>query len=171
MGRKRAAVSPESKSYEAITVMTSRMHTPHTTCPSCHEEVFLDELVGGRCPLCGYSLDEDEGACSEYEETLERSDLGWMIFHYFVFKRFYQQGANPLQIMQLLSRYEELCQSNPFEAGVMQFSLEVPMTRLDGLLPKKCSKCGRIFFRGGKKVISGDMSSLEIPKVFLCPSC
>jgi hypothetical protein len=151
--------------------MTSRMHTPHTTCPSCHEEVFLDELVGGRCPLCGYSLDEEDGISSEFEEALERSDLGWMIFQYFVFKRFYQQGANPIQIMQLLSRYEEICHYNPFEMGKMQFSLEVPMTLLDRLLPKKCSKCGRIFFKGGKKVIFGDLTHLNYPCEFICSCC
>jgi predicted nucleic acid-binding Zn ribbon protein len=95
------------------------MHTPHTTCPSCHEEVFLDELVGGRCPLCGYSLDEDDGTCSEYEETLERSDLGWMILQFFIFRRFCSEGANPLQVMQVLSRYEELAQCNPADAEKM----------------------------------------------------
>jgi len=47
----------------------------------------------------GYSLDEDDGTCSEYEELLERSDLGWMIFQIFVYKRFCSRGANPLHVM------------------------------------------------------------------------
>ena len=161
----------KNKRYEASINMTSRMHTPHTTCPSCHEEVFLDELVGGRCPLCGYSLDEDDGACSEYEETLERSDLGWMIFQFYVFKRFCNEGANPLQVMQILSRYEELTQCNPADAEKMQFSLEVPMSRWERLLPKRCSKCGRIFLSGGKAAISGDISSPEHQRTYTCPSC
>ena len=151
--------------------MTSRMHTPHTTCPGCHEEVFLDELVGGRCPLCGYSLDEDDGTCSEYEETLERSDLGWMIFQFYVFKRFCNEGASPLQVMQILSRYEELTQCNPADAEKMQFSLEVPMSRWERLLPKRCAKCGRIFLSGGKVMMSGDLLSPEHKRTYTCPSC
>ncbi|SAI87509.1 hypothetical protein MBBA_0631 [Methanoculleus bourgensis] len=165
-----ARVFGESKWYEA-NIMTSRMHTPHTTCPSCHEEVFLDELVGGRCPLCGYSLDEDDGTCSEYEETLERSDLGWMIFQFFVFKRFCNEGANPLHVMQVISRYEELLQSDPADAEKMRFTLEVPMRRWERLLPKRCSKCGRIFISGGKAMISGDLSSPEYPREYTCPAC
>ena len=151
--------------------MTSRMHTPHTTCPGCHEEVFLDELVGGHCPLCGYSLDDDDGTCSEYEETIERSDLGWMVFQYYVFKRFCGEGATPLQVMQILSRYEEACQCNPLEAEKMQFTLEVPMRRLERLLPKRCEKCGRIFFRGGRAVISGDLASPNYRRFHICSSC
>ena len=42
--------------------MTSRMQSPHTTCPGCQEEVFLDELVGGKCPLCGCSLEDFDEA-------------------------------------------------------------------------------------------------------------
>lgn len=151
--------------------MTSRMHSPHTTCPSCHEVVYLDELVGGRCPLCGYSLDEDADACSEFDEMLERSDLGWMIFHYFMFKRFERMGVNPLQIMQLLSEYEDGCNCNPAEMGKVRFELEVPMTVLDRLMPKKCSKCGKLFVRGGKKIISGDLTRPEYPRQFLCRNC
>jgi DNA-directed RNA polymerase subunit RPC12/RpoP len=156
---------------EASIVMTSRMHTPHTTCPSCHEEVFLDELVGGRCPLCGYSLDEDDGMCSEYEETLERSDLGWMIFQFFVFKWFCTEGASPLQVRRILTRYEDLAQCNPDDAEMMEFALEVSMSRWERLLPKRCSRCGRIFLSGGKAVISGDFSSPECLREYICPSC
>ncbi|NLM30431.1 MAG: hypothetical protein GX216_08420 [Methanomicrobiales archaeon] len=151
--------------------MTSRMHTPHTTCPGCHEEVFLDELVGGRCPLCGYSLDEDDGTCSEYEEILERSDLGWMIVQFFVFKRFCSEGANPIHVMQVLSRYEELLQIDPADAEKMKFALEVPLRRRERLLPKRCSKCGRLFVAGGKAVISGDISSPEYTRRYTCPDC
>ncbi|RXE57202.1 hypothetical protein ABH15_03555 [Methanoculleus taiwanensis] len=151
--------------------MSSRMHTPHTTCPSCHEEVFLDELVGGRCPLCGYSLDEDEGVCGEFDETLERADLGWMIFNYFLFRRFDSLGVNPLQIMQLLSRYEDVCNCNPAAMGRLQFELEVPMNLFDRLRPKKCSRCGRLFVMGGKKVIAGDLSEPVFPTTYICRNC
>jgi hypothetical protein len=73
--------------------------------------------------------------------------------------------------MQVLSRYEELTQCNPADAETMQFTLEVPMSRLERLLPKRCAKCGRIFFSGGKAVISGDILSPDHPKTYICPSC
>ena len=33
--------------------MAPRINARHITCPGCQEEVFMEELVGGRCPLCG----------------------------------------------------------------------------------------------------------------------
>ena len=75
--------------------MTSRMQSPHTTCPGCQEEVFLDELVGGKCPLCGCSLEDFDEAFGEYEGILDRSDLSWLIFNYFVFKKFVDLGCPP----------------------------------------------------------------------------
>lgn len=168
--RNRARIFGEIKRYEGK-IMTSRMHAPHTTCPSCHEEVYLDELVGGCCPLCGYSLDEDDGTCSEYEEIFERSDLGWMIFQFFIFKRFCNEGANPLHVMQTISRYENLAHCNPADAEKMHFALEVPMSRWERLLPKRCSRCGKIFILGGKAMISGDLSSPEIVREYTCSSC
>ena len=74
--------------------MTSRMHAPHTTCPGCQEEVFLDELVGGKCPLCGCSLEDFDESIGEYEGILDRSDLSWLIFNYFVFKKFVESRGS-----------------------------------------------------------------------------
>ena len=84
--------------------MTSRMHAPHTTCPGCREEVYLDELVRGRCPLCGCTLEDFDSQESELEDFIERSDLPWLVFNYFLFKRFLEIGASPLQIMHSLQR-------------------------------------------------------------------
>jgi len=33
--------------YKTLNTMTSRMHAPHTTCPGCREEVYLDRLIDG----------------------------------------------------------------------------------------------------------------------------
>jgi hypothetical protein len=57
------------------------MQSPHTTCPGCQEEVFLDELVAGKCPLCGCSLEDFDETFGEYERILDRSDLSWLIFN------------------------------------------------------------------------------------------
>ena len=102
--------------------MTSRMHAPHTTCPGCQEEVFLDELVGGKCPLCGCSLEDFEESIGEYDGILDRSDLSWLIFNYFVFKKFVDLGVPPSQIMDFLSSYEENTEK-PREDGQKRSSL------------------------------------------------
>ena len=93
--------------------MTSRMQSPHTTCPGCQEEVFLDELVGGKCPLCGCSLEEFDESFGEYEGILDRSDLSWLIFNYFVFKKFVDLGVPPHQIMEFVAAYEQNAEKPP----------------------------------------------------------
>ncbi|HPA08569.1 MAG TPA: hypothetical protein PLW73_08805, partial [Methanoregulaceae archaeon] len=82
--------------------MTSRMHAPHTTCPGCREEVYLEELVKGRCPLCGCEFEEFDTQDTEIEDYVDRSDLPWLVFNYFLFKRFLEIGASPVQIMQFV---------------------------------------------------------------------
>jgi hypothetical protein len=151
--------------------MTSRINARHTTCPGCQEEVFLDELVGGRCPLCGCALEEEDTTCEEFEEGLDRSDLAWIIFHYFIFKKFDDMGVSPLQIMQLISNLVE-SSAYDFRGGQKScFELEVPMGRWDRIKPKRCSRCGGRFFRGGKKIISGDLSRPSHGILFTCPNC
>jgi hypothetical protein len=147
------------------------MHAPHTTCPGCQEEVFLDELVGGKCPLCGCSLEDFEESIGEYDGILDRSDLSWLIFNYFVFKKFADLGVPPSQIMDLLSTYEQNAEKPREEWTKSDFSLELPMGMLDALRPKKCAKCNRLFFRGGKKEIHGDMRSTKVYTRYFCDRC
>lgn len=146
------------------------MHAPHTTCPCCREEVYLDELVRGRCPLCGCSLEEFEEP-PEAEEIIDRCDLSWLVFNYFIFKRFIELGASPVSIMRMVSAYEEYCIKSPGLECDFSFELELPYTRKDWILVKKCEKCGRHFFRGGKKMVSGDLSHPGFSVSYLCPRC
>jgi hypothetical protein len=151
--------------------MTSRMHAPHTTCPGCHEEVFLDELVSGKCPLCGCSLEEFEEAFGEFEGVIERSDLSWLIFNYFVFKQFVDLGVPPQQIMGFVSSYEENADKPVAEWTKTDFSLEIPMGRWDRVRPKRCVKCGRWYVSGGKKAIEGDMRRPKLAVTYTCDRC
>lgn len=151
--------------------MTSRMHAPHTTCPSCQEEVFLDELVGGKCPLCGCSLEDFEESIGEYDGILDRSDLSWLIFNYFVFKKFVDLGVPPSQIMDFLSSYEENAEKPREEWTKTDFSLELPMGILDTIRPKRCVKCNRLFIGGGRKQITGDMRSTLVRIQYVCNRC
>lgn len=151
--------------------MSSRMHAPHTTCPGCQEEVFLDELVGGKCPLCGCSLEEFDEEVGEYEGILDRSDLSWLIFNYFVFKKFVDLGVPPSQIMEFVTSYEQNADKPAEEWTKTDFSLEMPMGVLDRIRPKRCAKCHRHFVFGGKKQICGDMRHTAVQIQYLCDRC
>ena len=149
----------------------TRMHAPHTTCPGCREEVYLEELVRGCCPLCGCTLgdfDEDE---NQMEELIERSDLPWLVFSYFLFKRFLEIGASPIQIMQLVAT----CNDQDLEGTGLKpdtrFMLEVPMTRFDLVRPKRCAKCRKLFVTGGRKMVTGDLATPGLQYQYHCTSC
>ena len=49
--------------------------------------VYLDD-VRGRCPLCGCTLEDFDSQESEIQDFIERSNLPWLVFNYFLFKRF-----------------------------------------------------------------------------------
>jgi len=138
--------------------MTSRTHAAHTTCPGCQEEVYLDELVKGRCPLCGCTLEDMEEVESEVEELLDRGDFSWLIFNYFLFKQFTDLGASPLKVMQLVSLYEDSCMTDSVTRPDTRFELEITPGRFDHLVPRRCDRCGKLFLRGGKKILSGDLA-------------
>jgi len=151
--------------------MTSRMQSPHTTCPGCQEEVFLDELVGGKCPLCGCSLEDFDESFGEYEGILDRSDLSWLIFNYFVFKKFVDLGVPPHQIMEFVKTYEQNADTPPEEWTKTDFALEIPMNIWDQIMPKYCVKCKKLFFRGGKKSIRGDIRRTHLTVLYTCDQC
>lgn len=152
--------------------MTSRTRAHHTICPYCNEEVYLEELVGGKCPLCGGTLEDPEEECLDVDDDgIERSDLSWLICHYFLFKKMDELGANPLQIMEMISRLDR---EGAFEEGGedrISFELEVPFGRLERFLPKRCGCCGRSFVRGGKKVLSGESGQPGYAVSYRCPLC
>lgn len=151
--------------------MTSRMQSPHTTCPGCQEEVFLDELVGGKCPLCGCTLEDFEESFGDYEGILDRSDLSWLIFNYFVFKKFVDLGVPPHQIMDLVAAYGQNSDKPSEEWDRTGFVLEIPMKALDRIRPKYCAKCHHWFLRGGRKQIRGDMRKTDLSVEYVCDRC
>ena len=102
---------------------------------------------------------------------LDRSDLSWLIFNYFVFKKFVDLGVPPHQIMEFVSIYEQNVEKPPEEWEKTGFVLEIPMKALGRILPKRCSKCNRWFFRGGKKQIRGDMRKTALAVEYICDRC
>ncbi|MCQ8894816.1 MAG: hypothetical protein NQU46_09380 [Methanolinea sp.] len=138
--------------------MTYKTHAAHTTCPGCQEEVYLDELVKGRCPLCGCTLEDLEDVESDVEELIDRADFSWLILNYFIFKTLTDLGASPLKVMQLVSLYEDACMRDGRSKPDTRFELEISPGRFDTFIPRRCDRCGRVFFRGGRRILSGDLS-------------
>ena len=144
--------------------MTSRIHAPRTRCPGCQEEVYLEELVEGRCPLCGISVDEiaEEGS---FGDGIDRSDIALLMAQYFFFRKLDRLGAGPGQILQVITSLPE-----PGE-GEGSFSLEIPVGRFEVFFPKRCNECGRLFFRTGKKMVTGDLEHPDLSIFFVCRRC
>ncbi len=147
------------------------MHAPHTTCPGCREEVYLDELVRGRCPLCGCTLEDFEAQEGELEDFIERSDLPWLVFNYFLFKRFLEIGASPLQIMQ--TRCSVQRPGPPGQRAEAGYPLRHGSAdeATDRIRPKRCAKCGKIFFGKGRKVAAGDLAAPGLEYLYYCKGC
>lgn len=149
--------------------MTSRTRAHHTTCPFCNEEVYLEELVGGKCPLCGSPLEDMDDECLEIDDGLERSDLSWLICHYFLFKKLDDLGANPLHVMEAIEKYELKRETR--EGERFTFEIEVPYTPREHIIPKRCADCGRLFFKGGKKVFTWNAEKPIDTVIYRCPVC
>ena len=94
---------------------------------AARKKFFLMSCVGGKCPLCGCSLEDFEESIGEYDGILDRSDLSWLIFNYFVFKKFVDLGVPPSQIMEFVSSYEQNADKPAEEWTKTEFSLELPM--------------------------------------------
>ncbi len=151
--------------------MAPRINARHITCPGCQEEVFMEELVGGRCPLCGCELDGSEESCEGFEELLDRSDLTWLVYQYFLFRKFEAMGASPLQTLNLISRCDDPSAVGPSYPEGSPYSLEISLTLRDRILPKRCSRCRKIFLRGGRKLVTGDLGHTAQDISYICPSC
>ncbi|MDD4253840.1 MAG: hypothetical protein PHP59_00490 [Methanofollis sp.] len=151
--------------------MTSRTRAHHTICPYCNEEVYLEELIGGKCPLCGGTLEDPEDDIEVDEDGIERSDLSWLICHYFLFKKLDELGANPLQIMQVIQKFDEEDIFGEDATATTSFEVEVPFRRLERIIPRRCTSCGKLFVKGGKKVIAGDAGRPGFTVAYHCPHC
>jgi hypothetical protein len=45
------------------------------------------------------------------------------------------------------------------------------MGHWDQIKPKRCAKCHKLFFRGGKKLITGDMRHTKVHVQYVCDLC
>ena len=73
--------------------------------------------------------------------------------------------------MDFISSYEENAEKPREEWTKTEFSLELPMGIPDRIRPKRCAKCNRLFVRGGRKQIIGDMRSTLVHIQYVCNRC
>jgi len=143
------------------------------TCPGCKEEIFLEELVSGRCPLCGCSLDDVENPDEDFDEILSRDDFSYLLFEYFVFSKLDKLGADPVRIQQMLSEYEDIVDTDDADkdnADNGNARITLPLRIRERVLPRHCQKCNHFFMRGGSKVAEcTEENGLSV--YYLCPSC
>ncbi|MCP1714771.1 hypothetical protein J2T58_000616 [Methanocalculus alkaliphilus] len=153
--------------------MGYRTHARHTTCPGCREEVYIEELVGGDCPLCGSSVGDVDASEEEiqFDDSIERSELSWLVLQYFLFRKFQEYGAHPLQVYRLLSRIDEEGECPAVPGENTRFALDADLSRMERILPKRCSTCRRVIFFGGAKKIIGDLVHGDMTIRFLCSDC
>ncbi|HJJ99075.1 MAG TPA: hypothetical protein O0X23_02535 [Methanocorpusculum sp.] len=141
-------------------------------CPSCFEEMAKEELVGNKCPLCGYRLapedideaiaeTDDEELAWMFTQNLQRTLLSWLM----------DLGAAPLAAYQIASRVCE--QENiPVKSGkTTAFSLTARMTAEEKAAEKQCRVCGKTFTAGGQKIVSGDLFEPEPSVEYICNEC
>ena len=147
------------------------MQSPHTTCPGCQEEVFLDELVGGKCPLCGCSLEDFDESFGEYEGILDRSDLSWLIFNYFVFKKFVDLGVSSPPDHGVCCNLRTECGETSRRVDKNGVHTRNPYEPVGSDQTQALLKVQKIIFPGRKKTIRGDMRNTHLTSEYLCDWC
>jgi hypothetical protein len=151
--------------------MTSRIYSPRTRCPGCREEVYLEELVEGCCPLCGSSFDEIELQRAVFEELPARSEMSWMVFQFFLYRRLEALGAEPGAVLELVSRLEESMNGDGEEHSTEPFEIELPTPITHRIIPKKCSRCGRLYMLGGRRLAICNLKTPVVSTGYCCPDC
>ncbi|MDV0444133.1 hypothetical protein [Methanorbis rubei] len=161
-----------SKGKEDSALSLSEMKLRRIFCPGCLEEMAKEELVGNKCPLCGYRLapedldeeineDSDEELVWMLTQNLQRSLLEWLM----------DMGAAPLAAYRIASRVCER-EDIPTKSGkTTAFTFTARMSPEEKVQEKRCRICGKTFTSEGKKVISGDLFDPEPTVEYFCSGC
>jgi len=159
-------------------------------CRGCGEEVFGEELISGRCPLCGFQLADDapqypepiivqaeQGSSEEedaepYGEVLGEflgdlfSGLERSMFITHLARDIHGTTGVPLNICKRIAR-------QVVDEERSHFQYQVQPSWRDQMALKRCSACGHRHFRVGTKVVSGSVvdgvGEYEIS--YRCPRC
>lgn len=143
------------------------------TCPGCLEEMARAELVGKKCPLCGYSLtDQELGEESVYQENDE--ELTWMLIQNLqrtIMDWLTDLGAPPMTAYKISYRVCCLDVAPEHSDTTTAFAFSAKMTPEERQGEKLCKRCGRTFVTGGRKIVSGDLFEPETETTYYCEEC
>jgi rRNA maturation protein Nop10 len=167
-------------------------------CPGCKEETFEDELVMGKCPLCGIKIKEPKDVTTggspdadsfitcvpDYDEMPFDMDSASMVDRMY---DFFGDVFSDVERMLLISciAYDisqntglELKQARKVARDVVdqdqaEFEFNVKPEWYEEFKIKKCAKCNHYHLKVGKKVIKGwikdDDADYDI--VYVCRRC
>jgi rRNA maturation protein Nop10 len=166
-------------------------------CPGCGEETFEDELIAGKCPLCGAKIKEpveqpSGGSSNDPFITCvpDYDEMPFDMANSSVVDRMYDFFGDMFTVLErslLISRiaYDisqntglELKQARKVARDVVdqdqaEFEFKVQPEWYDEFKIKKCAKCGRKHLMVGKKVLKGwikdDDADYEIE--YICRHC
>ena len=134
-------------------------------CLNCCERISREELIDGRCPMCGWRQDERSPKVEEIDPSL------LILFWQFV-RRIEDLLANQASTDSTRRAEGIMLVKNPSERKPLH-SFDLVTTRLDKIKIKKCHYCGRYHFRVGNKLLQvqklGAKSTYR--KFYACPKC
>lgn len=165
-------------------------------CPGCGEETFEEELIMGKCPLCGTKItDATPEASSSLSEPFIRctSDYEEMPFDMMgvsvrdmindIFGDIFSGVERTLLISYMAYDISqntglELKQARSVARQVVDqdeaaFEYDITPAWYDEFKIKKCAKCGRIHFMVGKKKLKGKIEDGigEYDVEYICRRC
>lgn len=141
-------------------------------CPGCLEEMAKEELIGDKCPLCGFHLAPDD-IDEEITET-EDEELVWMLtqnLQRVILTWLMELGAAPLAAYRIASRVFEQESTPRKSSRITAFSFSARMTPEEKSAEKHCRMCGKTFVAGGRKFVSGDLFEPEPSVEYFCDEC
>jgi hypothetical protein len=134
-------------------------------CRNCCERINGEELIDGRCPICGWRHDEHSSKMLDIDPGL------LMLFCQFV-RRIEDSLANQASIDSSWRTEGRMLFKNPADRKPLH-SFNLVTTRLDKIKIKKCHYCRRYHLKVGNKLLqvqkSGSKSTYR--KLYVCPKC
>jgi hypothetical protein len=142
-------------------------------CPGCYEEMAREELIGTRCPLCGYRFAQDELE-EEFDAEESDEDLSWVLTQNLqrtLIDWLMEFGASPLTAYSISQKICCLESVPETKCRDTSFSFQAKMTPEEKTAEKVCAKCGGAFVSGGSKIVSGDLFDPEPVAAYYCGNC
>ena len=165
-------------------------------CPTCNEETFEEELIAGKCPMCGARIAEpgspraaDSPApfikcVTDYDETAV--DLGGAPVRDIIEDIFEDIFSNVERTLLISYMAYDISQNTGLEIKQARnvarqvvdldeaaFEFEVIPAWHDEFRLKKCARCGRMHLMMGRKVLKGRIEDGvgEYEVEYVCRRC